>query len=140
MLLTFLPSRATAIITMLGSVFVIEGAPMPKEIVASIPLADLPEGSMRACEAQGREIVVCRTKDGVYALDNICSHAYARLSEGRLRGTRLICPLHGASFDVRDGRVLGAPATRALATHGVRVDGDHVDVTITPAEVKPLTV
>jgi 3-phenylpropionate/trans-cinnamate dioxygenase ferredoxin subunit len=120
---------------MLGSVFAIEEPPMSKEIVASVPLADLPEGSMRACEAQGREIVVCRTKDGIYALDNVCSHAYARLSEGRLRGTRLICPLHGASFDVRDGRVLGPPATRALATHGVRVDGDHVEVTIAPAEM-----
>jgi nitrite reductase/ring-hydroxylating ferredoxin subunit len=57
-----------------------------------------------------------------------------------LRGTRLICPLHGASFDVRDGRVLGAPAARALATHGVRVDGDRIEITVTPAEVKPLTV
>lgn len=112
---------------------------MPKEIVVSVPLSELPEGSMRACQAEGREIVVCRTKDGVYALDNICSHAYARLSEGRLRGARLICPLHGASFDVRDGRVLGAPATRALATHGVRVEGDHVDVTVAPPEAKPLT-
>ena len=139
MLLKFPPSRATAIVAMLGSVFVIEEAPMPKEIVLSVALADLPAGSMRACEAQGREIVVCRTKNGIYALDNICSHAHARLSEGRLRGTRLICPLHGASFDVRDGRVLGAPATRPLATHGIRVDGDHVDVTIAPADIKPLT-
>ena len=138
MLLKFPPSRATAIVAMLGSVFAIEEAPMPKEIVLSVPLADLPAGSMRACESQGREVVVCRTKDGIYALDNICSHAHARLSEGRLRGTRLICPLHGASFDVRDGRVLGAPATRPLATHGVRVDGDHVDVTIAPADIKPL--
>jgi nitrite reductase/ring-hydroxylating ferredoxin subunit len=135
MLLEFPPSRATAIVAMLGSVFVIEEAPMPKEIVVSVPLADLPEGSMRACEAQGREIVVCRTKHGIYALDNICSHAHARLSEGRLRGTRLICPLHGACFDVRDGRVLGAPATRALATHGVRVDGDRAEITIAPAEM-----
>jgi 3-phenylpropionate/trans-cinnamate dioxygenase ferredoxin subunit len=140
MLLKLPPPRATVNVAMLGSVSVIEEPPMSKEILASIPLADLPEGGMRACDVQGREIVVCRTRDGIYALDNICSHAYARLSEGRLRGTRLICPLHGASFDVRDGRVLGAPAARALATHGVRVDGDHLEVTITPAEVKPLTV
>lgn len=107
---------------------------------ASLPLADLPEGSMRACQIEGREILVCRTKDGVFALDNICTHAYARLNEGRLRGTRLICPLHGASFDVRDGRALGPPATRGLATHGVRVAGDRAEVTLSPAEAKPLTV
>ena len=63
---------------------------------------------------------MCHTKSGVFALDNICSHAYARMSEGRLRGTRLICPLHGASFDVRDGRVLGPPATQPLAATRTR--------------------
>ena len=106
---------------------------------AAVLLADLPEGSMRACQVEGREILVCRTKDGIFALDNICTHAYARLNEGRLRGTRLICPLHGASFDVRDGRALGPPATRGLATHCVRVVGDGAEVTLAPAAAKPLT-
>lgn len=97
-----------------------------------MPLADLPEGKMRACRVAGREIVLCRTRDGVYALDDICTHAYARMSEGRLRGVRLICPLHGASFDVRDGRVLGAPATRPLPTHRVRVEAGNIEVAIDP--------
>jgi nitrite reductase/ring-hydroxylating ferredoxin subunit len=106
----------------------------------SIPLAELGEGTMRACTLGGHEIVLCRTKEGVFALDNICTHAYARLNEGRLRGTRLICPLHGASFDVRDGRVLGAPATRPLATHPVRISGDCVEISVTAAESKPPTL
>ncbi len=94
----------------------------------SLALSDLPEGGMRACKLGEREIVVCRTRDGIYALDNVCTHAKARLSEGRLRGVRLVCPLHGAAFDVRDGRVLGAPATRALATYPVRIAEDRVEV------------
>ena len=98
-------------------------------------LSDLKEGAMRDCVIDGREVVVCRTRDGLYALDNICSHAHARMSEGRLRGTRLICPLHGASFDVRDGRALGAPASKPLACHAVRVAGDEVEVSLAaPAE------
>ena len=89
---------------------------------------------MRDCVLDGREIVVCRTKDGgLYALDNICTHAFARMCEGRLRGTRLICPLHGAGFDLRDGRPLGAPATKPLACHDVRVNGDDVEVRVAPA-------
>jgi nitrite reductase/ring-hydroxylating ferredoxin subunit len=111
---------------------------MPAEIAVTVALADVPEGTMRACAAGGREIVVCRTKHGIHALDNICTHAYARLSEGRLRGTRLICPLHGASFDVRDGRVLGAPATRPLATHTVNVADDRIEISVAPADPKPL--
>jgi len=95
-------------------------------------LARIPEGKMRGCEIDGRKVVVCRTRDGVYAVDDICTHAYTHLSEGRLRGTRLTCPLHGASFDVRDGRVLGAPATQALVTHRARINGDQIEVAVDP--------
>jgi nitrite reductase/ring-hydroxylating ferredoxin subunit len=106
---------------------------MADQFQAVMALADLGEGAMRACVLDGRDIVVCRTRDGaLYALDNVCTHAYARMCEGRLRGTRLICPLHGASFDVRDGRVLGAPASRPLACHEVRVSGDAVEVRVAP--------
>ena len=103
-------------------------------------LSDLKEGTMRDCVIDGREVVVCRTKDGLYALDNICTHAHARMSEGRLRGVRLICPLHGASFDVRDGKALGAPASRPLACHAVRVSDDSVEVSLAAAVERPLTL
>ena len=93
-------------------------------------LADLPAGAMRACTVAGREIVVCHTREGVFALDNTCTHAEARLCEGRLRATRIVCPLHGGSFDVRDGRVLGPPAERALATHAVRIVDGAIEVAL----------
>lgn len=85
---------------------------------------------MRACQLGGRDIVVCRTREGLFALDDICTHAHARMSEGRLRAQRLICPLHGASFDVRDGRVLGAPAHQGLQTYPVRIRDGHIEVAI----------
>ena len=102
---------------------------MPEEKL-TILLAACPAGTMQAHVIAGREIVVCNTKDGVFALDNICSHAFARLSEGRLRGTRLICPLHGAGFDGRVGRALGAPASRPVGTHGVRSVHGGVEITL----------
>lgn len=88
------------------------------------PASELAEGKMKHAAVDGHDVVVCRTKDGLHALDDICSHAYAKMSEGRLRGVRLICPLHGASFDCRTGAVLGAPATQPLKKHAAReVDG-----------------
>lgn len=92
---------------------------------------------MRCATVAGREVLICRTREGVFALDNICSHAYAQMHEGRLRGVRLICPLHGASFDVRDGRVLGAPATEPLVRHEVRVLEGIVQVALAPAAAEP---
>jgi 3-phenylpropionate/trans-cinnamate dioxygenase ferredoxin subunit len=97
---------------------------------AVMKLAELPLGSMRACTVGGRELVICRTREGVFALDNICTHAHARLCEGRLRATRLVCPLHGASFDIRDGRVLGPPAELPLPTHAVRVVEETIEVAV----------
>jgi nitrite reductase/ring-hydroxylating ferredoxin subunit len=96
-------------------------------------LSELPLGSMRARMVGGREILICRTREGVFALDNICTHAHARLCEGRLRATRLVCPLHGTSFDIRDGRVLGPPADSPLPTHAVRVVDDAIEVALNPA-------
>ncbi len=88
------------------------------------PASEVAEGKMKDAVVDGRDVVVCRTKDGLHALDDICTHAYAKMHEGRLRGVRLICPLHGASFDCRSGAVLGAPATVPLKKHAVReVDG-----------------
>jgi len=88
------------------------------------------EGKMIEVEVEGRSIVVCRSKEGWHALDNVCTHAYAKMHEGRLRGIRLICPLHGASFDCRTGAVLGAPAIMPLKSHAIRCNGDDIEVGI----------
>jgi hypothetical protein len=93
-------------------------------------LQELAEGKMRALIIDNRDVVVCHTREGLYALDNICSHAYAKMDEGRLRGMRLICPLHGASFDVRTGAVLGAPANTPLVTHHTRISGETIEVAL----------
>jgi nitrite reductase/ring-hydroxylating ferredoxin subunit len=100
-------------------------------------LAELPEGRMKSCQIAGREIVVCHTKSGVFALDNICTHAFARMSEGRLRGVRLICPMHGASFDVRNGTVLSGPATQPLLAHATRVVAGAIEVAVDPNAPPP---
>jgi 3-phenylpropionate/trans-cinnamate dioxygenase ferredoxin subunit len=107
------------------------------EFVRVASLTELPEGRMRSCRVAGREIVVCHTKAGLFALDNICTHAFARMSEGRLRGTKLICPLHGAAFDVRNGCVLGPPAVRPLVMHAVRIVQGAVEVALDPGAPPP---
>jgi nitrite reductase/ring-hydroxylating ferredoxin subunit len=93
-------------------------------------LADIPQGSMRPCVVGGRELVICHTREGIFALDNVCTHAHARMCEGRLRATRIVCPLHGAAFDIRDGKVLGPPAVVSLPTYPARVVDGRVEVAV----------
>ena len=108
------------------------------QFTAVLKLSELAQGTMRACMLGEREILLCHTREGLFAVDNICTHAHARLCEGRLRSTRLVCPLHGASFDLRDGRVLGPPAVTPLPTHALRVVDGTVEVALGPAPAAAL--
>ena len=93
-------------------------------------LSDLADGELRCFEDVGRDgIVVCRVGGQLYALDDNCSHADTPLSEGRLRGYAITCPLHGASFDVRDGSHSGPPAWEGVASHQVE-ETDGVAVVV----------
>jgi 3-phenylpropionate/trans-cinnamate dioxygenase ferredoxin subunit len=92
------------------------------------PESTLADGTMVQASVCGRAVLVCRTREGVFAIDGVCTHAYALLHGGRLRGHRVICPLHGASFDVRTGRVLGPPAVENLSTYRVRIRDGVIEV------------
>ena len=102
------------------------------------PLDDLVDGEMRCFEDVGDYgIIVCNVQGTLYALEDNCSHADTPLSHGRLRGWSVTCPLHGASFDVRDGSHSGPPAWEGVACHQVtRADGEVI-VTIEPPAERP---
>jgi 3-phenylpropionate/trans-cinnamate dioxygenase ferredoxin subunit len=87
---------------------------------------DVARGKTLCVEVGGKEILLCHTAEGYFAVDNLCTHAAARLCEGKLKGHRILCPLHGAAFDVRDGSVLTRPASVPLATYPVRVDEEGI--------------
>ena len=87
---------------------------------------DIDKGKTLCVEAGGREILLCHTASGLFAVDNLCSHAAERLCGGKLKGHRIHCPLHGAAFDVRDGSALSRPASVALQTFPVEIQGEDV--------------
>ena len=91
-------------------------------------LDDLVDGESRAFEDIGDYgIVVCNVQGELYALEDNCSHADTPLSEGRLRGWHITCPLHGASFDIRDGSHGGPPAWEGVPCFKVeRIDGEVI--------------
>ena len=92
--------------------------------------AELARGQTLCVEVDGREVLLCHTAEGFFAVGNLCSHAAARLCEGKLKGNRILCPLHGAAFDVRDGTALTRPATVPLRSYPVTLDGDDIVVDV----------
>jgi 3-phenylpropionate/trans-cinnamate dioxygenase ferredoxin subunit len=95
-------------------------------------IADIPDGSCKSFQISGYDILICHTKDKFFAVENKCSHAMSKLEGGRLRAYRLICPLHGACFDVRDGSVKGEPATAPIRVYPLRVSDGRIQVCLEP--------
>ena len=91
-------------------------------------VTEIPDGDSKSFEVSGHDILICHTKDEFFAVENKCSHAMSKLEGGRLRAYRLICPLHGAAFDVRDGSVQGKPATAPIRVYPLRVIDGRIHV------------
>jgi len=89
---------------------------------------DLPTDDVVAVMVGGRDLALYTVGDAVYATDNICTHGHARLCDGYLDGHEIECPLHQGKFDVRDGRATCAPATDALRSYPVKIEGSRVFV------------
>ncbi len=87
-------------------------------------------GEVIGVDIAGRSIAIYEADGALYATDNICTHAYARLSDGWLDGETIECPLHAARFDICTGRVLDPPATEDLKTYPVRVVAEEIQVKI----------
>lgn len=88
--------------------------------------ADVKPGETRRVFVEGIDIALCNLAGEFYAIDNICTHAYACLSDGYFEGDELECPLHGGRFDVRTGRAGGGIVTEDVRRYAVRVAGEDV--------------
>ncbi|MFY7935322.1 MAG: non-heme iron oxygenase ferredoxin subunit [Candidatus Nanopelagicus sp.] len=97
--------------------------------MAEIAFDSLVSGKPVAIEVDGVAVCVARIGDEVFAVEDTCTHSEASLSEGEITGTKIECWLHGAEFDLRTGQALTPPATAALKTFKVEVNGNQVVVT-----------
>jgi nitrite reductase/ring-hydroxylating ferredoxin subunit len=65
--------------------------------------------------------------DGEYfAMTAWCTHQRATMVHGPLDGFELTCPLHGARFDVRDGRATCLPAVQNAKTYPVKIEDEKI--------------
>lgn len=92
-------------------------------------LRELPPGSSREVEHDGRIYALFNVDGVISAIDGICPHQGGPLAEGPVRGTIVTCPWHGWQFDVRSGRsTLGTRITQPVFE--VKIEGDDVLVAV----------
>jgi 3-phenylpropionate/trans-cinnamate dioxygenase ferredoxin subunit len=101
---------------------------MAEQLVAK--KSEVSEGAARRVVVDGTEVLLCNVGGEIYAVEDICTHDGGALDQGELDGARIMCPRHGATFDVRSGEALTLPAIMPLPTYPVRIDGDDIYVTL----------
>ncbi len=102
-----------------------------QESIKYYPIASVSElanGEQLYVEIGELELMVFSIADEIFAIGDVCSHDGAPLGEGELDGHEVVCPRHGARFDVRSGKATALPAVVDIPAYPVRIAGDQVEV------------
>ncbi len=70
---------------------------------------DMPEGTLKAVDIKGKEILLANVGGTLYAVSERCGHMNAPLARGVLNGKIVTCPLHYSRFDVTTGKMIPGP-------------------------------
>lgn len=87
---------------------------------------DVPDGRPEVFEVEDRHIAVYRLDGAYHAIEDICTHDGGPLAEGDVEGQEVICPRHGARFDIKSGAATCMPAIAPVESYPVRVEGDDL--------------
>ena len=98
--------------------------------VEAAKIDELESGQGKLVEAEGKEIAIFNCDGTYYAIGNECPHVGGPLCEGEIDGSTVICPWHGAEFDLKSGEALAPPAEENINTYKVHIDGDLIKIEI----------
>jgi 3-phenylpropionate/trans-cinnamate dioxygenase ferredoxin subunit len=110
------------------------------KLMAVGKIGELADGAMKHAPTEKGEVLVARVGEKYYVADNRCPHMGGRLSQGKLEGTVVTCPLHGSQFDLKDGKVVrwlkgsglmakvgkALKSPKTLTTYPVKVKDDQI--------------
>jgi nitrite reductase/ring-hydroxylating ferredoxin subunit len=91
---------------------------------------ELTPGQGKLVEVNQKRIALFNVGGCYYALDDVCPHRGGPLSEGEIEGATVVCPWHGATFDLATGNVTRPPATARITTYDVRLNGEEIAIAV----------
>lgn len=71
-------------------------------------------------------VLLIKLEDKFFAIEDVCSHDGQPLTDGPIENCQITCPRHGARFDLATGEALCMPATEAIATYDIKIEGDQI--------------
>lgn len=110
---------------------------MKSDFIRVADTSELKAGKTKKVTIDGIAVLLVNVEGKFYAIDSICPHYGGDLSEGILQGKILTCPVHGAKFDVTDGKVvsppieaLGRPDIENLTAYPSRIENQSILIKI----------
>jgi 3-phenylpropionate/trans-cinnamate dioxygenase ferredoxin subunit len=94
------------------------------------PVSELPNGERLFVEIENIPIVIFNIAGELFAIGDVCTHDSGPLGDGLLEGYNIVCPRHGAEFDVRTGKVLMLPAVVDIPAYPIKVEDGNIQVGI----------
>lgn len=91
---------------------------------------EIPPGERLNISVDDDPILIINIGGKLYALGDICSHDGNMLDDAAVEGNEIVCPRHGARFDVRNGKVTALPAVVDIPAYPVRIVGGQIEVGI----------
>lgn len=92
------------------------------------PAEELAPGDYRVVDIDDALVAVFNVDGEFYAIEDVCTHDYETLTGGCIEGDEIICPRHGARFNIKTGEALTPPAYEPVSTLPVRVENGVVQV------------
>ena len=100
------------------------------EFIEIAPASELPNGERLFVEVADRPIVIFNLAEQFFAIGDVCTHDDGPLGDGDLEGYNIVCPRHGAEFDVRTGKVMQMPAVVDIPAYPVQVRDGNIFIGI----------
>jgi 3-phenylpropionate/trans-cinnamate dioxygenase ferredoxin subunit len=109
---------------------------METSVVLIAKVNEIPDGERKIVELNGVSIGVFHHKGGWYAIRNSCLHRGGPVATGKLINDHVICPWHGYTYNVMDGKLVMDPSAR-LEMYPVEIRGEDVYLKIpVPDEIE----
>ena len=99
---------------------------IPLQWHQTIPFSQLDDEEPTQVKIDDKLIALCKLGDQAFAVDDVCTHEFASLSDGIIENDCIECPLHQALFDIRTGKVLSSPALIDLAVYSVKIENGMI--------------
>ncbi|QGJ68466.1 Ferredoxin subunit of nitrite reductase and ring-hydroxylating dioxygenase [Planctomycetales bacterium 10988] len=97
-------------------------------------VSEIPASGILPVEVEDQFLIIVHQDGEYFALEDQCSHAAVPLSDGNLEEGAIVCPMHGAKFDIRSGAALTMPAIRPIQSFPVKVEDDDIYIALDEEE------